>query len=636
MFEFIRKYAQSWFAWIIIAFISIPFVLWGVHQYQDNSADINVAVVNGKEISADRYQRSYQQQRDRIQKMLGKNFDPSLVDDEQFKNNVLENLIDREVLRQGAHDAGLRVSAMRVGAEIRAIPSLQTKGQFDPESYKRLLRSQGLSVGSFENAVSDDLVIQQLNQGIAGTAFVTKPELDALLRIKLQQRDVGYAVVPTASYMGEATVGDDAVEQYYKDNPDLFRTPERVSVDYLELSVANLAKDVKVTEAAARERYKEREADFATPEERHARHILIQLASDASPEKVDAAKKKAEDIMARIRKGESFAALAKKFSQDPGSANEGGDLGFFGRGVMDKAFEQAAYALKVGEVSEPVRSTFGFHIIKLEGIRGGERKPFEQVRSEIEQDIKRQQAEDKFYSEADTLSNLAFEHADDLTTAAQELHLPIKNTGLFTRDNGPGIAANPKVRTTAFSDEVLLDGKNSEAIEITQDDVVVLHLKEHKPAALRPLEEVREDIRQKLRLEVAKAKAKTVGEDAVRRIKGGEDVITVTAKLKLNWERLGYVGREDKKGNPEIIEAAFSLQPSSDAKPVFDGKSLLSGDYVIYGLYAVKEGEPSGADETTVESLKSSLAQEYGQVTFEDYLDALKQKMEITRFPEKL
>ena len=636
MLEFIRNHAQSWFAWVMFAFISIPFVLWGVHQYADTNADINVAVVNGKQISIDEYQRAYQQQRDRIQRMLGKNFDPSLIDNEQFKKNILENLVEREVLRQGAHDAGLRVSAVRVGAEIRGIPSLQSKGQFDPELYHRLLRAQGLSVGAFENTVSDDLVIQQLNQGIADSAFVTKPELDALLRIKLQQRDIGYAVVPAASYLGEATVKDDAIEQYYKDNADLFRIPERVSMDYLELSVDTLAKDVKVTEEAARERYKEREADFATPEERHARHILIQVASDAPQEKVDAAKKKAEDILARIRKGESFSELAKKFSQDPGSAKEGGDLGFFGRGVMDKAFEQAAYALKVGEVSEPVRSTFGFHIIKLEGIRGGQRKPFEQVRSEVERDIKRQQAEEKFYSEADTLSNLAFEHADDLTTAAQELHLPIQNTGLFTRDNGPGIADNPKVRAAAFADDVLVGGKNSEAIEITQEHVVVLHLKEHKPATLRPLEEVREDIRQKLRLEAAKAKAKTVGEDAVRRIKGGEDAAAVTANLKLKWERLGYVAREGSKENPQIVEAAFSLMPSGDAKPVFDGESLQSGDYAIYGLYAVKEGDPAGADEKTVESLKSSLAKEYGQVTFEDYLDALKQKMEISRFPDKI
>ena len=473
MFDFIRKYAQGWFAWAIIILVTVPFALWGIHQYSEGDSSVNVAAVNGKKISDQEYQQAYQQQRNRIQTMLGKNFDPSLIDEKQLRKSVLENLIEREVIIQGAQDAGLRVSDARIGAEIRAIPNLQNKGQFDKEQYERLLHSQGLSVGAFEHMVGNDLIIQQMNQGIADSAIVTKAELDALLRIKLQQRDIGYALVPASSYVGDAVVEDKAIEKFYQDNPDRFRTPEQVSVNYIELSVDDLAKDIQITEGALHERYQERAADFTTPEERRARHILIQVASDASPAVVDAAKKKAEGLLARIRKGESFAELAKQFSEDPGSAKEGGDLGFFGRGVMDKAFEQAAYSLKVGEVSEPVRSTFGIHLIKLEAVRGGERKPFEQVRAELESDLKHQQAEDRYFAEAETLSNMAFEHADNLTAAAQALRLPIQSSPLFTRNGGVGIAANPKVRDAAFSDDMLLGGKNSEAIELDQDHVVV-------------------------------------------------------------------------------------------------------------------------------------------------------------------
>ena len=636
MLEFIRERAQGWFAWAIVILLVIPFALWGIHQYQTTDAEVNVAVVNGKKISADEFQRSYQQQRDRIKTMMGKNFDPSLIDDKQLKKQVLENLINREVLVQGAHDAGLRMSAVRVGAEIRAIPNLQTKGQFDPEIYKRLLRSQGLSVGAFEKMVSNDLVIQQLNQGVGGSAFVTKLELDTLLRIKLQQRDIGYALLPVSSYIGNATVDDKAVEKFYQDNPDRFRTPEQVSVNYLDLSVDGLAKDIQVTEEAVRERYQEHAADFTTPEERHARHILIQVASDASPEKVEIAEKKAEDILARIRKGESFAELAKKYSQDPGSAKEGGDLGFFGRGVMDKAFEKAAFALKVGEVSDPVRSTFGFHLIKLEGIRGGERKPFEQVRAQLEHDLKRQKAEDKFYSEAETLSNVAFEHADNLTEASQELHIPIQSTGFFSRDSGTGVASNSKVREAAFSDDVLQGGKNSEAIELTQDHVVVVHLKEHKPAALRPLNDVRDEIRQLLRIEAAKSKAKEAGNEFVSLIRKGEDAATVAAQFKVKWERPGYIGREDAKVNQQIRDAAFRLIPAADTKPVFDGQALSSGDFAVYGLYAVKDGDPASADKKTVSSLKTSLEHEHGQDVFKAYADALRSQMKIETYPDKL
>jgi peptidyl-prolyl cis-trans isomerase D len=637
MFDFIRKYAQGWFAWAIIILVAVPFALWGIHQYSEGDSSVNVAVVNGKKISDQEYQQAYQQQRNRIQTMLGKNFDPSLIDEKQLRKSVLENLIEREVIIQGALDAGLRVSDARIGTEIRAIPNLQNKGQFDKEQYERLLRSQGLSVGAFEHMVGNDLVIQQMNQGIADSAIVTKAELDALLRIKLQQRDIGYALVPASSYAGDVVVEDKAVEQFYQDNPDRFRSPEQVSVNYIELSVDDLAKDIQITESALHERYQERAADFTTPEERRARHILIQVASDASPAVVDAAEKKAEGLLARIRKGESFAELAKQFSDDPGSAKEGGDLGFFGRGVMDKAFEQAAYSLKVGEVSEPVRSTFGIHLIKLEAVRGGERKPFEQVRAELESDLKHQQAEDRYFAEAETLSNMAFEHADNLTAAAQALRLPIQSSPLFTRNGGVGIAANPKVRDAAFSDDMLLSGKNSEAIELDQDHVVVLHLKEHRPASLRPLDDVRMDIRQVLRMEAAKNKTKEVGEGIVKRLKAGEDPNMVMLQMKLKWVRPGFLGRQDPKADRQIIEDAFYLdRPQGELKPVFGGKAMKSGDFAVYGVYAVKDGDPTGANQKDVDSLKDSLTRERGQMIFKEYVDALKDTMKITRHEEKL
>ncbi len=637
MFDFIRKYAQGWFAWAIIILVAVPFALWGIHQYSEGDSSVNVAVVNGKKISDQEYQQAYQQQRNRIQTMLGKNFDPSLIDEKQLRKSVLENLIEREVIIQGALDAGLRVSDARIGTEIRAIPNLQNKGQFDKEQYERLLRSQGLSVGAFEHMVGNDLVIQQMNQGIADSAIVTKAELDALLRIKLQQRDIGYALVPASSYAGDVVVEDKAVEQFYQDNPDRFRSPEQVSVNYIELSVDDLAKDIQITESALHERYQERAADFTTPEERRARHILIQVASDASPAVVDAAEKKAEGLLARIRKGESFAELAKQFSDDPGSAKEGGDLGFFGRGVMDKAFEQAAYSLKVGEVSEPVRSTFGIHLIKLEAVRGGERKPFEQVRAELESDLKHQQAEDRYFAEAETLSNMAFEHADNLTAAAQALRLPIQSSPLFTRNGGVGIAANPKVRDAAFSDDMLLSGKNSEAIELDQNHVVVLHLKEHRPASLRPLDDVRMDIRQVLRMEAAKNKTKEVGEGIVKRLKAGEDPNMVMLQMKLKWVRPGFLGRQDPKADRQIIEDAFYLdRPQGELKPVFGGKAMKSGDFAVYGVYAVKDGDPTGANQKDVDSLKDSLTRERGQMIFKEYVDALKDTMKITRHEEKL
>lgn len=636
MLEAIRKHAQGWFAWAIIIMISIPFALWGINQYFEGGGRINAASVNGHDISADEFQQAYQRQRDRMQAALGKNFDPSLINDEELKKNVLEGLVERSVMLQAAHDGGLRVSGARIGAEIRAIPSLQSNGQFDKELYGRLLRSQGLTISGFEQLVGDDLVIRQLTQGIAESGFVTQAEVDALLRIQVQRRDIGYVLVPVMSYLADAEVDDAAIEKYYKGNTDRFRTVEAASVEYLELSVDDIAKGVQVTEPALQDYYQERAASFTTPEERHARHILIEVASDAPPAEVEAARNKAEDLLARIHKGESFEDLAKQYSQDPGSAQSGGDLGFFGLGMMDKAFEQAAYALKVGEVSEPVRSTFGFHLIKLEGVRGGEIKPYEAVRADLERDYKRQQADEQFFAQAETLSNMAFEQSDNLTAAATALHLTVQTSGLFSRDNGTGIASNPKVRDAAFGDEVLLGGKNSEAIELAPDHIVVLRIKEHRPAAVHPLEEVRAEIRQALRLDAARDKAMQNGEALLKRVQAGENADTVAAELKLKWARSGFVSRQESGVNAEVVDTAFRLARPEEGKPVFGGKALSSGDYAIVGLYAVKDGDPAGIDNNTVQSLKENLAREYGQGEFKGYVDALKAKADISRHLDKL
>lgn len=637
MLESIRQHAQGWFAWAILIMVVVPFAMWGIHQYEGGGSSANVASVNGKEISLDDFQRAYQQQRNRIQSALGKSYDPSLINDKDLKKSVLENLINREVLLQGAHDAGMRVSPVQVGEEIRAIPQLQSDGKFDAALYQRLVRAQGMSVGGFERSMGEDLLVQQVSRGIAASAFVTKEELDALLRIKLQRRDIGYALVPVSAYLPAVDVDDKAVEQYYKDNPERFRSPEQASVDYLELSVDQLAKGVTVSEDELRERYQERAADFVTPEERRARHILIPVASDASPAEVDAAKKRAEDLLARIRKGESFADLAKQYSKDPGSAKQGGELGFFGHGAMDKAFEQAAFSLKPGEVSEPVRSTFGFHLIKLEEIRGGERKPFEQVRDQLERDVRHRKAEDLYYDQAETLSNLTFEHADSLKEAADKLRLPIQSTPLFTRDSGTGIAANPKVREASFSDDVLLGGKNSEAVELDQDHVVVLHLREHKPAALRDLDAVRDQIRQTLRLAAAKDKARAAGDELVKRLRAGEDPVKVFGPLKLAWQRSGFIGRDEVKLDPQLAKAAFEAQrPGDDHKPQFGGKVLGSGDYAVYGVFEVKEGDPAAADAQARAALREALLRERGDVMFQGYLDGLKSEMKIVRHEDQL
>ncbi|MEK7321814.1 MAG: SurA N-terminal domain-containing protein [Pseudomonadota bacterium] len=636
MLEFIRERAQGWVAWVIVIFLIATFALWGIQEYVSPDASVNVAVVDGKEIPATQFQQTYQQQRARLQAMLGANFNPAMLDEKSMKNDVLEGMIDREVLVLNAAQSGMQVGDTRVGTYIRAIPELQNDGQFDKERYNNLLRSQGLSVKGFEQAIRGDLLLQQLRQGVMDTAFVTQPEVDALIRLREQRRDLGYLIVPVAQYLAEVQVDEQAIKRYYEDNREKFRTPEQVSVDYIELSVANLAGGEQITEEVLRQRYEEHKSEFSVPEERQARHILIQASSDAPPAQIDAARTKIQEILARVRKGESFADLARHYSEDPGSAQNGGDLGFFSRGAMDKAFEDASFALTEGQVSEPVRSAFGFHIIKLESVRGGQSKPFEEVRAQLAQEIKRQRAEEQYFALAEQLYNLTFENPDNLTVAAETLRLPIHSSGLFTREQGSGIASHPKVRAAAFGDDVLLRGNNSEAVELAADHEVVLRIKEHKPEAVRPLETVREEISQLLRIETAKKKTEEVGRALLSRLEKGEDIVSAATSLNLAWVRPGLVGRAAADVNPEIIGEAFRLQRPLPGKPLFGGKSLPSGDFTVLAVYEVKDGDPAGVDSASKQSTVETLVRGRAESEFQGYVKALKAKTDIKRYPDKM
>src|SRR3569623_1473154 len=320
MLEFIRERAQGWFAWAIVILLIIPFALWGVYEYMSPEVKVNVAVVGGKDIPATEFQQTYQQQRARLQAMLGRNCDPALIDDARMKTDVREYMSEREVVLQSAVKNGRRVGDARVGAEIRAIPAVQTDCKIDKELYDRLVKSQGLTVKGFEQFVRNDVLVQQLRGGIAETAFVTQPEVDALIRLREQRRDIGYTLVPVARYIEEAKVDDQAVAQYYKDNQAQFRTPEQVSVEYLELAVRDIAAKLPPdTVSDLRQHYEERKSDFTVPEERRARHILILVGADAKPAELDAARNKIQEILARVRKGEDFATLACVFLQDTGS-----------------------------------------------------------------------------------------------------------------------------------------------------------------------------------------------------------------------------------------------------------------------------------------------------------------------------
>ena len=630
MLNFIRERAQGWIAWVIVGLLIIPFALWGINQYFGNGGKLVAANVNGKEISQREFQQDFYQQRSRMQQMLGGQYDAQLFDP-QIKQRVINELVDRELLLQNADSMGYRVSDQTVVATIQGIDAFREAGVFSSALYQQQVQAQGQTPASFERHVKRLILSGQLPDGLASTVLITDAELDAAIRLEEQKRDFQYLVLKAENFKDSSVASDEAVNAYYEQHADRFMTTEKVRVEYVELSAASLQSEKTPSDDELREFYKANNSQFTVPEERRASHILIKLEEGADEAAVTAARKKAEDLIAKIKAGESFESLAKKNSDDPGSAELGGDLGYFGRGTMEADFENAVFSLKEGEVSEPVLTSFGYHIIKLTGIRAEKSKPFEDVRDEILTQFKKDEAERRYFELAEKLTNMAYEKPDSLSGVADALHLELKQSPFFARRGGTGIFANPRVTTLAFSDEVLKQGFNSEPIELGENHVVVLRLLEHQQASRKPLAEVKTQVMQTLIEDKAKESVKAAGEKAVEQLAAGDSAATVFKAQTVAWESAVEITRKTKetKINQAIIMQAFKLQHPTAVSQSYGGIVLGSGDYAVIRLNKVTDGDPTTLDKAERETLKKRLAGDEGANAQTYLITALKANAKI-------
>lgn len=628
MLNFIRERAQGWIAWVIVGLLIIPFALWGINQYFGNGGKLVAANVNGTEISQREFQQAFYEQRSRMQQMLGGQYDAQLFDP-QVKQRVINELIDRELLLQNADEMGYRVADKTVVATIQSIDAFRENGVFSTTLYQQQLQTQGQSPAAFEQRVKRMMVSGQLPDGLATTAFVTDAELDAVIKLEKQTRHFQYLVLAAKKYQDESVADDAAMKAYYEQHADRFMTTEKVRVEYVELSAAAMKSDKEPTEDELKKYYDANKSQFSVPEERKASHILIQLKEGADEKAVEAARKKAESILARIKAGESFAKLAKENSDDPGSAQLGGDLGYFGRGIMEADFEKAAFALKEGEISDPVLTSFGFHIIKLTGIRGEQLKPFAEVRDEILAQFQSDAAERKYFELAEKLTNQAYESTGSLSDVADSLGLELKQSPLFGRRGGTGIFANPRVAAAAYSDDVLKQGFNSEPIELGENHVVVMRLLEHQEAKQRSLEEVKPQVKEQLMQDKAREAVKLAGEKALKQLESGEPIGAITKTLSASWKDAGEVARDAKGHDALIVKQAFRLTHPTADKPQFGGVVLSSGDYAMIRLISVTDGDPAAMDAAEKETLKRRLVGEQGANAQAHVVAALKANAKI-------
>lgn len=594
MLATIREKIQGWFATAILVIIGIPFALWGVNSYFEGEGNRPVAEVDGVKIDASVYRNGLERQRQNMRQFLGKNADARLLDSPAFKTRVVEDLVEQTLLQRYAQDYGFAIADADLGRAIRAIPQFQENGAFDAGRYQAMLRSNGLTVSTFERNMRDDLMAAQVRGGFT-QAIVTDADIERLGILLAERRTVTVATLVPQQLLAGIEVTAEDVERYYQAHLDDYKLPEQVRVAFIEISADQIAAQVSVNEEDLRALYNEEAAKFVTPEQRRASHILIPVAADATPAQAEQAFKQAQEIRAALVAGGDFAAAARKRSQDPGSAAKGGDLGFSAPGTFVKEFEAALYGLKKGEISAPIKTQYGYHIIKLVDIKPEVRTPFTQVRTALEKSLRQRKAEERFFELSQSLQNALYEHPDSLEPAAKAMGLKIQQSGWFSRQGGAGIAQYRPVVDAAFAPEVLAQQRNSDAIEITPTRFVAVRVAERQPARQRPLAEIQPQVTAALKRERAAQAARQRGAALLAEVQKGADVGAAAKRQGASVSTATEIGRQERgKLSPQVVTAAFKA-PRPSGRAIYAGVDLGAEGYAVVAVLAVKTAAPDKA-----------------------------------------
>lgn len=618
MLQAIRDRAQGFFAWVLLILIGVPFALWGIQNYFDSGKETPVAVVGDRDIFERDVTRAYEQ--------IIANLPGGVeLEEKQLKRQALDRLIDEELVRQATREKRLIVGDEAVRSMIQTLPYFQTDGVFDKEKYKTMLASQNLSPNQFSEQMRHALALEQYQRAVSDSALASDWQVENFFRLKNQQRQIEYVTFPLRK--AERPIPDADIDTYYEQHRGEFQDPETLTIDYLTLTLDDLAAQVKPTEDELRNFYNEQKGVFTVPEERRVSHILAAVES-GKPEAEQAALAKIQSARERILKGEDFAAVAKAISEDTGSAAKGGDLGIVRAGMMDPSFEKAALALPKDAVSDPVRSSFGYHLIKVTSLKASEAKPFEAARPELLTMYQRHAADSRFYELGQKLTEMSYEHPDSLEPAAKAIDRTIQRSRPFTREKGEDIAAEKVIRDAAFSDDVL-SGKNSELLELAPDKVAVIRVYDRRPAVEKPLTEVRSEILQRIRTDHAREQARASAEDFLKKVEAGSSAFASLAKAsQLALHAPSPIRRNATDLPAPLVEAVFSaVKPKQ--RPVHGMVALDDGAQAVFSVNAVIEQTPAAGDKEP-ELLKNYLVNSAGQQQFEAWMAELRKANDVS------
>lgn len=628
MLEAIRQRAEGWLVKLILALLLVPFALWGVDSYfHGGSGGDTIAKVGDQKISGQEFTQALRDQQERLRQALGGAYNPAIMDSPEARAAVLQNLINQHLLAMAAARQHLLVPDQELASLIAQVPAFQDDGKFSKERYEALLRSQNLTPKQFETQVRQQLLAQQLLGALSESVIMPASVADGVIRFNEEQRSVSTATIASSQFLSQVKIDPAAIKAYYDGHSSEFAVPEEVQVQYVTLSPQVLGSQVPVSDQEVQQYYQQHQSQFGVPEQRDAAHILIGLPQNPTPEQVKAAQAKAEAVYQEaVKSPGDFAALAKKYSQDPGSADKGGDLGFFTREDMVKPFSDAAFSMQVGEIKGPVQSQFGFHIIKLLAIKPGKIKPLAEVKDQIVAELRKEQGSKKFAQVADSFGNTVYEQSGSLKPAADDYKLPIQTSGWISKAGGPPPFNNPKLLQAIFSPDAMKQGHNTDAIEVAPSTLVSARVVAQKPAGMKSLEEVKDQIARKLQQEQANALAKKQGETLLAALQGGK-----AAEVK--WDAPALVTRQQGHGmDPVALAQAFKLDASK--VPAYGGIADPQGGYL---LIKVDKVVPAGAiDDAKRKAYLAGLKQLMGNELTSSFLGALRRDTKVEIKEDKL
>jgi len=616
VFDFVHR--KKGVVQFILVLATLPFLFWGVESYRSDGED-HIAIVAGEKILR---QELDQAMRNQQEIMRGAGEDPSMLDNPEERASVLKRLIQNRLLKQEAARIGLTVLDPQLVDLIQGIGAFQQDGAFSKKSYEELLRDQGMTPLVFEERVRQEMLQQQLIDAYTRNGFVPDTVAERVLSLSEEKREVSMIRIQPEQFLAQMRPNDAAIKSYYDLHQTEFQVPEQVRVEYLVLSLDELAKQIRVEADETRKYFEEHKDGFGRPEERQASHILISVATTASDAEKAAARAKAEQLLAQIKQTPKiFADLARQQSQDPGSAVKGGDLGFFGRGMMVKSFEDAVFQMKLEEVRGPIQTDFGFHIIKLSAIKLGVAVNFDDVKHKAEQELKKQKAEKAFGEMAEGFGNSVYEQSDSLQPAAEKFKLSVRQSDWISRKAGElPFLTNGKLLQAIFSEDAIKNKRNTEVVEVTPNTLVVARVLNHRPSSLRSMAAAKDEITmQVIRQQAAEAAVKD-GREKLERLQKGESVMVA-------WGPTQLVSRQQSQGiENKTLRAIFKA--GSNALPSYSGETNTQDGFTLIRISLITE--PASADEFKRKAFGRQLQQLLTQEELSAALAGIRQRSDVT------